>query len=62
MTFRAIAHPVPPNGVLVRFYSRFDHGWRSLGQLVMPRAEWLDMETRLTGIVVFEGVGIGKAS
>ena len=59
-TFRAVAHAVPPNGVLVRFYSRIGTAWRSVGQLVMSRAEWLEFEAKLTGVTVFEGVGVGN--
>ena len=59
-TFRAIAHHIPPNGVLVRFYSRIGTAWRSVGQLVMSRTEWLEFEAKLTGVTVFEGIGIGN--
>jgi hypothetical protein len=58
--FRAVAHRIPPHGVLVRFYSRIDTAWRSVGQLVMSRAEWLEFEAKLTGVSVFEGVGNGE--
>ena len=60
MTFRAVAHPIWPNGVLIRWYSRINGGWRSVGQLVMSRAEWLEFEAKLTGVTVFEGIGIGN--
>jgi hypothetical protein len=59
-TFRAVAHRIPPHGVLVRFYSRIDTAWRSVGQLVMSRTEWLDFEEKLTGVTVFEGVGTNR--
>lgn len=58
MNFRAVAHAVPPNAVLVRFYSRIATTWASVGQLVMSRDEWLEFEAKLTGVTVFEGVGI----
>jgi hypothetical protein len=59
-TFRAVAHRIPPNGVLVRFYSRIDTAWRSVGQLVMSRTEWLEFEAKMTGVSVFEGVWMGN--
>ena len=62
--FRAIAHPIPDHGVLVRLYSRlgvgfYGSGWRSIGQIVLSRAEWAELKPKLD-VLVFEGVGRGE--